>query len=117
MARFDDAGELNRRVTFQRFTGERDIVGDFQYLDDSNWEDVTTVWGSVRSISSREFYAAGQETGEVTHTIKVRKRNWEQDPAAMRALVLGKRYRILSPPIDLGDGRSYQQLKAAEIWP
>ncbi len=40
MARYDDAGELNRKVTFQRFIGEGDIVGDYQYLDDSNWEDV-----------------------------------------------------------------------------
>ena len=117
MARYDDAGDLNRRITFQKFVGDRDIVGDFQYLEDSNWEDVVTVWGASRDLSSREFYAAGQETGEVTHTLKIRKRTWDSDPSAMRALILGKRYRILSPPIDIADGRVYQIFKAAEIWP
>ena len=72
MARYDDAGELNRKVTFQRFIGEGDIVGDFQYLDDSNWEDVVTLWASVRTISSRQFMAAGQDQNEVTHDIKLR---------------------------------------------
>ena len=117
MARYDDAGELNRRVTFQVFKGERDIVGDYQYLEDDNWDTVCTVWGAIKTISTREFYAAGQEQSEVTHNIKVRYRSWEANPAQMRALILGKRYRILSPALDLAGGKRYQQLKVAEVWP
>ena len=117
MARYDDAGELNRRVTFQRFTGEADIVGDFQYLDDSSWTDVVTVWAQVKTISSREFAAAGQDQNEVTHNIKVRRRSWEADVTCMRAVMLGKHYRLLSPPLDLYEGREYQLIRAAEVWP
>ena len=117
MARYDDAGELNRKVTFQRFIGESDIVGDFQYLDDSNWTDVLTVWAQVKTISSREFMTAGQEQDEVTHSIKVRYRNWESDVTCMRAVTsLGKRYKLLSPPLDLYGGKQYQIIKAAEVW-
>lgn len=116
MARYDDAGELNRKVTFQRFIGEGDIVGDYQYLDDSNWEDVLTVWANVRTISSRQFMAAGQEQSEVTHDIKIRWRSWDYNVVCMRAVMLGKKYRLLSPPLDLQGGKKYQLIKAAEVW-
>ena len=116
MSRYDDAGELNRKVTFQRFIGEGDIVGDYQYLDDSNWEDVVTVWANVRTISSRQFMAAGQDQNEVTHDIKLRWRSWDYNVVCMRAVMLGKKYRLLSPPLDLQGGKQYQLIKAAEVW-
>jgi len=116
MARYDDAGELNRKITFQHFIGEADPVGDFAYLDDDNWEDDFTTWASVRTISGREFYAAGQEQGEVTHNIKIRTRPWSRDPALMRAVCGEHKYRLLTPPLDLGTDRVYQQIKAAEVW-
>lgn len=116
MARYDDAAELDKRVTFQRFVGEADIVGDFHYLDDANWEDVLTVWAQVRTIGSREFYAAGQEQNEVTHNIKLRYRSWDYNAVFMRAKCGGKIFRLLSPPLDLDGDRRYQQLKAAEVW-
>lgn len=117
MARFPDAGELNKRITFQHFIGEADIVGDFAFLDDDNWEDVFTTWASVRTISGREFYAAGQEQGEVTHNIKIRRRPWSYNPVTMRAVCNGHLYRLLTPPLELGDEKRYQQIKVAEVWP
>ena len=116
MARFDDAAELSRRVIFQRFVGEADIVGDFQYLEDGNWENVLTVWAQVRTIGSREFMAAGQEQNEVTHNIKVRYRAWDYDTVCMRAECGGRIFRILSPPLDLDGEKRYQLIKAAEVW-
>jgi len=116
MARYDDAAELGKRVTFQRFVGEADIVGDFQYQDDANWEDVFTKWAQVRTIGSREFYAAGQEDNEVTHNIKLRYRSWDYNVVCMRAKCGGKIFRLLSPPLDLDGDRRYQIIKAAEVW-
>ncbi len=116
MARYDDAAELNRRVTFQRFVGEADIVGDYQYLDDDNWEDVLTVWAQVRTIGSREFMAAGQEQNEVTHNIKLRYRLWGYDAVSLRATCGDRVFRLLSPPLDLDGDRRYQLIKAAEVW-
>lgn len=112
MSKYDDAAELNRRVTFQRFTGDRDIVGDYQYQADENWEDVFTVWGSVRTISSREYYAAGQSVGEITHNVRIRKRDGVLPE--MRILCQGVRYRPMSPPIEVGD-RRYLVIKVAEV--
>ena len=105
MARFDVAAALDKRVTFQRFVGEADIVGDYQYLDDANWEDAFTVWAQVRTVGSREFYAAGQEQNEVSHNIKRRRREWDYNAVFMRAKCRGKIYRLLSPPLDLDDAR------------
>lgn len=116
MARFDDAAELSSRVTFQHFVGEADIVGDYHYLDDASWEDVITVWAQVRTIGSREFYAAGQEQNEVTHNIKIRHRRWSYDAVCMRAVCGGRIFRLLSPPLDLDGEKRYQQIKAAEVW-
>ena len=33
-----------------------------------------------------------------------------------RAVMLGKKYRLLSPPLDLQGGKQYQLIKAAEVW-
>ena len=113
---FDDSSVLDKRVTFQKFVGEADIVGDFQYQNDENWEDVTTLWAQVRTISSREFMAAGQEQNEVTHNVKVRYRSWDYNVVWMR-LKCGERiFRLLSPPLDLSGGKRYQLIKAAEVW-
>ena len=113
---FDDAGALDRRVTFQRFTGEADIVGDYQYLDDANWTDVTTVWAQVRTISGREFMAAGQEQNEVTHNIKIRYRSWDYNVVWMRLKCGTRIFRLLSPPLDLSGGKRFQLIKATEVW-
>ena len=116
MARYDDAGQLNKRVTFQRFIGEADLVGDFAYLEDDNWEDALSTWAELRTIGGREFYAAGQEEGEVTHNIKVRWREWPWNVVRMRALINGRPFRLLSPPLDLDTHHRYQHIKAAEVW-
>lgn len=116
MGRHDDAAELDKRVTFQRFVGAADIVGDIHYLDDANWEDVMTLWTQVRTIGSREFYAAGQVDNEVTHNLKIRYRSWDYNVAWMRAKCGRKIFRLLSPPLDLDGDRRYQLIKAAEVW-
>ncbi len=116
MARYDDAAELRERVTFQRFVGEADIVGDYAYLDDDNWEDVLTLWARVRTVGSREFMAAGQEQNEATHNIKLRYRSWDKDVTCMRCVCGDHVYRLLSPPLDLDGDRRYQLIKAAEVW-
>ena len=112
---FDDAAELNRRITFQRFTGLRDGLGDPHYLDDERWADAFTVWGSVRSIGAGEFYRAEQSVSYVTHNVKIRYR--EDILAEMRIRCGEKRYRIKSPPIDLGGRRQWLLLKVEELVP
>ncbi len=109
----DDAGELRDRVTFQRFIGERDALGDLQYRDDSNWEDAFTVWARVQTISAGEFYRAEQSQSEVTHNIKIRYR--EDVLAEMRVRCRDRVYRIMAPPIDLQGGRQWMLIKVMEL--
>ena len=69
-----DPGKMRHRITFQRFTGALDSFGDPQQTDDSEWEDVATIWAVIDPISGREFYAAGQSQSEVSHKIRCRYR-------------------------------------------
>ena len=112
---FDDAGQLDRRITFQRFIGERDALGDLHYLDDARWTDAFTVWAQVRSIGAGEFYRAEQSESFVTHNIKLRYR--EGILAEMRIRCGEKRYRIKSPPIDPEGKRQWLLFKAEELAP
>ena len=113
---FDDSSALDTRVTFQRYVGEADLVGDYQFFDDDNWEDVLTVWAQLRSIGSREFSAAGQEQSEVTHNVKIRARSWDYSVVWMRLKAGDRIFRLLSPPLDLAGTKRYQLIKAAELW-
>ncbi len=70
----DDAGKLRHRITFQQFSGERDVYGEPIVRDENEWEDVCTVWASIGPVSGKTFYAAMQVQAEVTHRVGVRYR-------------------------------------------
>ena len=69
-----DPGKMRHRITFQKFNGDQDSFGDPLLADDSNWDDVVTVWASIDPLKGREFYAAQQSQSEVTHNICCRYR-------------------------------------------
>lgn len=69
-----DPGKMRHRITFQRFTGKQDEFGDPIQADDSNWEDVVTVWAAIDPLKGREFYAAQQSQSEITHNVYCRYR-------------------------------------------
>lgn len=89
-----DPGKMRHRITFQKFSGERDSFGDPLQGDDAYWGDVATVWAAIDPISGREFYAAEQSQSEVSHKIRCRYRAGLD--TAMR-IVYGKRkFKIIS---------------------
>lgn len=69
-----DPGQMRHRITFQRFSGALDDYGDPIHTDDTQWEDVATVWAAIDPISGREFYEAQQSQSEVSHKIRCRYR-------------------------------------------
>ena len=89
-----DPGKMRHRITFQVFTGVQDTFGDPLQADDSNWEDVSTVWAAVMPISGREFYAAQQSQSEVTHNVHIRYRPGIN--TAMRILYRKRKFQIIS---------------------
>lgn len=63
------AGRLKRRVTFQRNEpATRDDYG--QPVE--NWQDIATVWASIRPLSGRELWYARQTLATATHQIVCR---------------------------------------------
>ncbi len=89
-----DPGAMRHRVTFQRFTGARDDLGDPLYYDDSCWLNTASLWASIRPLSGREFYAAEQSQSEVTHKIGCRYRPGLT--TEMRVCFGSRRFKILS---------------------
>lgn len=89
-----DPGRMRHRITFQRFSGAQDSYGDPLLADDSEWDDVATLWAAIDPVSGREFYAAEQSQSEVTH--KIRCRYCAGLQTAMRILYGPRKFRILS---------------------
>lgn len=63
------AGRLNHRVTFQQPTNS---VDDYGQPVPGSFDDVATVWASIRPTGSSERLAASQMQSGQTHVITVR---------------------------------------------
>ncbi len=111
MAFIIDAGEMDRRITIQRYnpavksrTGERIEEG---------WADLATCWARVRSAASREFWEAQAAHAELTHDVTIRFRT---DVTADMRVKLGSRvFDIVAPPVDPEDRHAYLILKCREV--
>lgn len=64
------AGQLDQRVTIERFTSEQDEIG--QSIE--TWAPLATTWAAVEPLNGREFFAAATTLAEVTTRIRVRYR-------------------------------------------
>ncbi len=64
------SGALDKRVTIQARTAVDDGGGG----QDVTYEDVATVWASVRPGTGREFVNAQQLTPELSHLVTIRYR-------------------------------------------
>lgn len=89
-----DPGKMRHRITFQQFSGELDGYGDPLQADDTNWDDVATVWAAIDPISGREFYAAEQSQSEVSHKVRCRYRAGLD--TAMRIVYSRRKFKIIS---------------------
>lgn len=89
-----DPGKMRHRVTFQSFTGAVDSFGDPLQGDDSQWENVATLWAAIDPVSGKEFYAAQQSQSEVSHKVRCRFRSGLT--TAMRIKYGSRLFKILS---------------------
>lgn len=97
------AGLLNRRAALQRRTTGNGPIG--QPL--TTWDDVATVWASVRHASGLETVKADALTSVVKASIRIRFR--EDVSAGMRVVLAGVFYDIRAVLPDLV-GRQYVDL-------
>ena len=66
------SGDLNQRVTVERFTSTEDELG--QPIE--SWAPLFTCWAAVEPLTGREYLAAQAAVSEVTAKIRMRFRPW-----------------------------------------
>ena len=66
------AGQLDQRVTVERFTSTQDELG--QPIE--AWAPLFTCWAAVEPLTGREYLAAQAAVSEVTARIRMRFRPW-----------------------------------------
>lgn len=64
------AGQLDQRVTVERFTSTEDELG--QPIE--SWAPLFTCWAAVEPLTGREFIAAQAAVREITARVKMRYR-------------------------------------------
>ena len=84
------AGQLDQRVTVERFTATYDELG--QPIE--SWAPLFTCWAAVEPLTGREFIAAQAAQSEVTARIRMRFRPWMT--AQDRVIHNGTTYNIVS---------------------
>jgi SPP1 family predicted phage head-tail adaptor len=63
------AGNLDRRITIQRFT----VIGDDGFGNEiRDWADLATVWAQVTQASGREFFAQAAIQADTKVVFKIR---------------------------------------------
>lgn len=91
------AGQLDQRVTVERFTSTEDELG--QPIE--TWAPLFTCWAAVEPLTGREYLAAAALVSEVTARIRMRFRPWMT--AQDRVVHNGTTYGIESM-VDLRSG-------------
>ena len=66
------AGDLDQRVTVERYTSTQDELG--QPIE--SWAPLFTCWAAVEPLTGREYLAAQAAVSEVTAKIRMRFRPW-----------------------------------------
>ena len=66
------AGDLDQRVTVERYTSTEDELG--QPIE--SWAPLFTCWAAVEPLTGREYLAAQAAVSEVTARIRMRFRPW-----------------------------------------
>ena len=66
------AGQLDQRVTVERFSRTEDELG--QPIE--TWAPLFTCWAAVEPLTGREYIAAQAAVSEVTAKIRMRFRPW-----------------------------------------
>ena len=66
------AGDLDQRVTVERYTSTEDELGQ----PIQSWAPLFTCWAAVEPLTGREYLAAQAAVSEVTARIRMRFRPW-----------------------------------------
>lgn len=101
-------GELNKRVILQRLTMTKNTYGEIM----EQWDNVATVWASIKPISGREYFAAEAVNSDVTHKVIMRYR---ADITADMRVKYGDRYFTINSVINANESGISTQLMCREL--
>lgn len=104
------AGGLNHRITIQRLTSLQDeTTGNIT----EEWTTFAELWANVRTVSGREFVAAGGDQSKTTATIRVR--HMTGILPSMRVIHGAHVYQIEDVLDDPYSGREWLTLPVSEV--
>jgi SPP1 family predicted phage head-tail adaptor len=103
------SGDLRHRITLQNPVRTQNTSTGAITL---SWEDVVTVWASIKPLSTREFLAAQAAQSKVVGRIVIRYRAGVD--ATLRAVHNGKIYNIEGVMADADSGLEYLTLTVSE---
>lgn len=107
------AGNLRRRLTWQRPAAGSEIVRDEAGQIVENFVAVKTVWGSVEPLDGDELTQARQQQSTATHLVKIRRDPDLLPNETWRFTVGGRRFNVESV-LNEGDRDVDLKIKAIE---
>lgn len=105
-----DIGKLNKRITFLKPCSLEDDMGQ----EVAGWEELKTVWATVKPFKSSEGKFMAKLKPEVTHRIYVRYR--KDVTSDMRILYHGRIFEIAGPPIDVDERHEMLEIQCEEVF-
>lgn len=104
------AGYLNKRITIQQLTDERDETGGVV----NTWTEVCKAWASIEPLKGAEFLSAKEVDAQVTTRIRMRQRKDVTITSDMR-VVYGSRIFEIDSVIDVYTRGRELQLMSREL--
>lgn len=106
------AGLKRHKITIQTPTGSTDSRGG----NTQTWTTYATCWACIEPLSGREFFSAQQVNAELTSKISVGYDSLTSAiTAKMRITYNSRTFRIVSPPINVGEENREILLMCSEL--
>tara|TARA_R110002072_G_scaffold38314_4_gene110909 strand:+ start:15771 stop:16121 length:351 start_codon:yes stop_codon:yes gene_type:complete len=94
-----DAGDLDRRITFERrTTAQEPIYGTHR----PTWSAVATVWAQVRDVLPSRAETVADNVSMARRPARIRVRYRTDITSDMRIDFEGRKLRIVSGPVEIG---------------
>lgn len=104
------AGRMRHRISIMRPRIEADGEG----APDEHWQEHCRCWAAMEPLNGREYFESGADQAEVDVRFRLR---WRDDISPdMEVRLSGRKFRIVSPPIDVMGRQKEMQLMCSEIF-
>lgn len=99
---------LNKRISILEMSTPQNSYGEFENV----WNEISTMWANVRTLTGRALYQANQVHAEVSVKIIVRYR---QDIRENMRIRYGNRILEIITVVNMNEGNRYLELSCKEV--